>query len=377
MNRYNGAVGAAITARDENRGIRIISKPQVVGAVANVTCGEQPVMAELFLHRQVPLLYIGGSEIQGQIDEDPAGSEKCICGRGGERERESGDFLSLVRICQSAHWPVDDRSTAEGTIIGKAIKVELFGIIVKQAITGANGLTPFATRVPVEAGAWRKIGNVPVHIGAGGLCVTTEEQPRRRVGENGAGGAGGKCGGIKMAATMIAILRGEVRLPAHPSVQREVMPDTIVILEIEPVVILPPVLLLGVSLSQTLDVTQEKIYERISAASSTPGSKGKLPVALERRQLVQLSVDPICAEGELMFSPDPIEIVRHLKRVGVEMARGGASAFHIEVIAYAHDQRARDRAGDVDSQRSRIGHSIGRSPEDCHPGPRRVDRINH
>src|SRR5258708_1084871 len=78
-----------------------------------------------------------------------------------------------------------------------------------------------------------------------------------------------------------------------------------------------------------------------------------------------------------MFPVRPVEIVRQLERIVVEMAWGSGAAFHIEVVADAYYQIGRHRAGNIDSQSCRRRYASAWPAENRHPVHRKMDRIDH
>src|SRR5262245_36791178 len=84
VSRYGGAGAAAIVARNKDRRIGIVAQPQMVGAIAQVTCSDQPVRTELLFKREVPLLHIGRPEVEREGDVDSALGEECVASAGGE-----------------------------------------------------------------------------------------------------------------------------------------------------------------------------------------------------------------------------------------------------------------------------------------------------
>src|SRR5579859_3190328 len=88
-------------------------------------------------------------------------------------------------------------------------------------------------------------------------------------------------------------------------------------------------------------------------------------------------MDPIDPESDLMLASHPIEIIRHLERIVVEVARSRSAALYIEVVADAYDQGAGHRAGNIDAERRRIRNVAAGAAKDSHAVGREVERVNH
>src|SRR5580765_6438381 len=249
MRRDRRAGRSTIVARDKDRRIGIVTQPDVVGPVAKVCGGNQPVCAELLIDREIPLLDVAGTQVGRQIDVHAAlREERVACRR--ESQREGRHRLVLIWIGQSPNRPRQGDTAAEWAVVSKPVEVELLRVVVEQAVAGANCLLSFATRVPVEADARREVGPVALHVRARCLWVAAEEQSRRRIGKNLAYGPGCESSGIKMTAAVVTVRGGEIGLPANAEIQGKIGPETIAILRINAVVTLAPVLLFIISLGK-------------------------------------------------------------------------------------------------------------------------------
>src|SRR6476646_2347934 len=379
MSGYHCARRRAIRPRNEDRRIRILAQPDVIGSIAEISTRNQPVGAELLVDGQVPLLHIAGAEIQRHIDVNAVLGEECAAAAGRrEGERKWRDRLSLIRVRQSSSRPRDGYAAAERAVVSKPVKIKLFRVVIEQAVSCPDCFLALASWVPVKAYAWRKVCPMTVHIRTSRLCIATVEETRRRVRKYLAHGARGERGGIEVAAPLIPVSRWEVGFPTNAEVQSQVGPHAVTILGIQTVVTLPPVLLFIVALSKGLYCAQHEVDQGIAAGAWARGAtKGKLPIALEAGKLIELAVDPIKSEGECMLPLRPIDVVRDVQRIVVEVTRCGGTALHVEIVAEAQNQVIRYRAGDVDSELCWIRNVGGRTAEDRHPVRRNVNGVDH
>src|SRR5258708_39167906 len=88
-------------------------------------------------------------------------------------------------------------------------------------------------------------------------------------------------------------------------------------------------------------------------------------------------MNPIDPESNLMLSVHPVEIIGHLERIVVEVARSRSAALYVEVVADAYDQCARYWTGNIDAERRRIRNVAVGTAEDRHAVGSKVERVDH
>jgi len=100
--------------------------------------GPEPVLANLPLICQIPLLHVGRPDIRGQVDVHARRWKSLArCWRKRQWER-TASRESLIRVCETASWAGDVNRASEGSAVGEPVEVEYLRFIIENSITGAQ-----------------------------------------------------------------------------------------------------------------------------------------------------------------------------------------------------------------------------------------------
>src|SRR5436190_2034997 len=119
------------------------------GVVSDIVRREQPVRTHLPLDAEIPLIEVGGLEIQRMIDDAAEGLEGGILA-GVQRERISAGVVHpRIRKVRASRLEL----IAKGLVLRNEVQTESVLPVVEHPIGGADGHTAIALGIPNHSNA--------------------------------------------------------------------------------------------------------------------------------------------------------------------------------------------------------------------------------